>query len=83
MFYQKSAANIFFGRLNKVKWVSHIKLKSKREAEIESCFSCDVEFHYPKGLEEYKDLFKEEFKARLNTAKVNDDTYSSDEEDCK
>ena len=50
-------------------------------AEIKSCFSCDVEFHYTKGLEKFEDLL-EDFKACSNTAKViDDDTYSSDEED--
>ena len=50
-------------------------MNSKSEAEIESCFSCDVEFHSPEDL-------LEDFKALSNTAKVIDDhTYSSDEED--
>ena len=47
----------------------HIELKAEREAEIESCFSCDVEFHYLKGLEKFNDLL-EDFKGRLNTAKA-------------
>ena len=42
-----------------------------REAEIESCFSCHVEFHYPKGLEKFGDLL-EAFKARSSTAKASD-----------
>ena len=37
-------------------------LNSEREAEIESCFSCPVEFHYPKELEKFNDLL-EVFKA--------------------
>ena len=45
-FMQKLAINTFFGMLKKVKWVSNIKLSTKRWAEIESCFSCDIEFHY-------------------------------------
>ena len=77
---QKLAVNRFFGQLKKVEWVSYIKLKSEREAETESCFSCNVEFPCPKGLEIFEDLL-EDFKARLNTAKINDDTYSSVEED--
>ena len=55
-------------------------MKSERKAETESCFSCNVEFPCPKGLEIFEDLL-EDFKARLNTAKINDDTYSSVEED--
>ena len=77
---QKLAVNRFFGQLKKVEWVSYIKLKSEREAETESCFSWNVEFPCPKGLEIFEDLL-EDFKARLNTAKINDDTYSSVEED--
>ena len=49
--------------------------KVEREAEDESCFSCDVEFHYPKGLEKFNDLL-EDFKAHMNTAKASD-TYLS------
>ena len=59
----------------KVEWLSYMKLKPKREAEIESCFSCDVEFLYPKGLEKFGDLL-EDFKACSSTAKASD-TYSS------
>ena len=54
-------------------------LNSEREAEIESCFSCPVEFHYPKELEKFNDLL-EVFKARLKTAAAAavTDTYSID-----
>ena len=56
-------------------------MTSEREAEIEPCFSCDVEFHFSKGIEQFENLL-EDFKIRSNTAKVNDDddTQSSDEE---
>ena len=46
-FTQKLAVNNFFGKLKKSEWVSFIKLMPEREAEIESCFQCKVEFHYP------------------------------------
>ena len=75
-FTEKLAINRFFGYLKKVKWVLYIELKPEREAEIESCFSCDVEFHYPKGLEKFGDLL-DDFKARSNTAKAVD-TFSED-----
>ena len=53
-------------------------MSSEREPEIESCFSCDVEFHYPNRLETFNDLL-EEFKARSNAAKTKAiDTNSSD-----
>ena len=66
--------------MKKVEWVSYIDLTSKEETEIEYCFSCNVEFQYPKGIEQFENQL-EDFKARSNTAKVNDDIYSSDEED--
>ena len=49
----------------------YIDLNEEREAEIESCFSCNVGFHYPKSIEQFKDLL-EVFKARSRTAKTND-----------
>ena len=78
-FIQKLAVNNFFGTLKKVEWVSSIELGSEREAEIESCFSCDVDFHYPNGLETFNNLL-EEFKARSDTAKTKalHTNYSSD-----
>ena len=71
-FTQTRAINKSFGLLEKVEWVSSIKLQAEREAEIESCFSCNVEFYYPKGLRRL-----ENFKAHWNTV----NTYSSNEED--
>ena len=50
-------------------------MKPEREAGIESCFLCNVEFHYPKGLKKFGDVL-EDFKARLSTAKASD-SYSS------
>ena len=41
-FVQKLALNNFFGDLKKVKWVSGIRFSQKREAEIESNFSCQI-----------------------------------------
>ena len=68
-FTQKLAVNRFFGTLKKVEWVSSIELSTEREVEIESCFLCNVEFHYPNGIETFNDIL-EEFKARSNTAKT-------------
>ena len=47
-FVQKLAVNSFFGKLVKAEWISYIKLDKRREAEIQSCFDCELEFHYPK-----------------------------------
>ena len=37
-FTQKLAVNNFFRKLKRTEWVSYIKLKKERGAEIESCF---------------------------------------------
>ena len=37
-----------------VEWVSYIDLDEEREAEIESYFYCNVDFHYPKFIEQLK-----------------------------
>ena len=57
-------------------------MDEEREAEIESCFSCDVNFHYPESIEQFEDLL-EVFKARSRTSKRNYNdvnTSSSDDE---
>ena len=62
-FTQKLAINNFFGKLKKAEWVSYIILTREREAEIESCFQCEVEFHYLQDQVALSDLI-EEFKSR-------------------
>ena len=62
--------NKFFGKLKKVKWVSHINLDE------------DVDFHYPKLIEQFEDLL-EVFKACSRTAKRSgngDDSFLSKDE---
>ena len=81
-FRQKLAINKVFGKLKRVEWVLYIDLDKEREAEIESCFSCDVDFHYPKSTEQFEDIL-EIFKARSRTARKNNndnDTSSSNDE---
>ena len=56
---QKLAINNFFGKLKKAEWVSYIILTREREAEIESCFQCEVEFHYPQDQVALSDLIEE------------------------
>ena len=63
---QKLALNNFFGKLKKTEWVSGIELSKTREAEIETNFSCKVDFHYPLDEDELSnqlDQFKLEFKS--------------------
>lgn len=46
--FKKQVVNRLFGKLQKVEWISQIKLSEAQEAEIESCFEASVEFHYSK-----------------------------------
>ena len=62
-FTQKIAISNFFGKLKKAEWVSYFILTREREAEIKSCFQCEVEFHYPQDQVALSDLI-EEFKNR-------------------
>ena len=78
-FTQKLAVNNFFGKIKTVEWVSYIDLDEEREAEVESCLCPDVDFHYPKLIEQLEGLL-EFFKARSRTVKKNDDNSSSDDE---
>ena len=68
-FVQKLALFDFFGSLKNAKWVSGIKLNTRREGEIESNFSCDVTFYYPEDVNELTDLI-EEFKLEVETEKT-------------
>ena len=63
---------IFFCDLKKVEWLSYIKLDKNREEQIQSCFKCAIEFHYPKNILEFKDII-EEFKVRSRASKTTTD----------
>ena len=67
---QKLAINKFFGELNKAEWVSFIKLEKQREAEIQSCFECKLDFYYPRNKEQFEDLL-EYFKTKTNSSDSN------------
>ena len=68
-FIQKSATNNFFGELKSVEWHSYLKIDKVREAQIESCIKCPIDFHYPKNLAEF-DYLTEEFKVRSKASEV-------------
>ena len=70
-FIQNLEIDNFFGALKKVEWVSGIELDAIREAEIQSCFSCHADFHYPREKHNFEELL-EQFKSRSNTAKLNE-----------
>ena len=44
-FVQKLAVNRFFGDIIKAEWVSYVKLDNHREAQIQSCLDCQVDFY--------------------------------------
>ena len=69
---QKLAINEFFGELIKVEWVSYIKLDKKREAEIQSCFYCDLDFYYPGNKEQFEELL-EYFKTKTKSSEIEND----------
>ena len=70
-FIQNLGINNFFGDLKIVKWVSGIRLNGKREAEIESNFSCEVNFAYPNDKEELAEKI-EEYKLESENENDND-----------
>ena len=74
-FTQKLAINNFFGKLKKTVWVSYIILTKERKTEIESCFQCEVEFHYPQDQVALSDLI-EEFKIR-SSKKCNENNVNN------
>ena len=70
---QKLAINKFFGEeLEVVEYVSYIKLDKKREAEIQSCFYCEVNSYYQRNKEQFEDLF-DYFKTKTNPADIEND----------
>ena len=48
------------------------------EVEIDSRFSCEVDFHYPKSIGQFDDTL-EIFKARSKATKRKDDSNDSDD----
>ena len=73
------AINNFFVDIVKAEWVSSIELIPTREAEIQSSFSCDIEFHYPQTLEHFDDLIEDfKLKAIEDTDSINETKYGGD-----
>ena len=66
------------GDLVKAEWVSCIKLDKRREAEIQSCFGYELEFHYPKNKEHFENLLHD-FKIKSSKSGESSDTYSADD----
>ena len=76
-FVQKLAVNQFFGELIKAEWVSYIKLDIQREAELQSCFDCQIDSYYPRNKDQFENLL-EYFKIKSNS--VEPDVAHSDED---
>ena len=58
-FAQKLAVNNIFGKLGKTKWASQTRFLKQCKTQIQSCFNCQLDFHYPKNTEELDDLLEE------------------------
>ena len=74
-FLQKLAVNKFFGKLIKTEWVSGIDINKRREAEIQSCFDNEVEFH--KNINEPDELVDLIEKFKLRTSDLIDNINDS------
>ena len=70
---QKLALNNSFGNLKKTEWVSGIELSKTREAEIETNFSCKVDFHYPVDEDELSDQL-DQFKLESRSSEIDDNS---------
>ena len=73
-FVQRLAVNKFFGDLIKAEWVSFIKLDKQREAELQSCFDCQLDFYYSRNKEQFDNLL-DYFKTKSNSSEP-DNTHS-------
>ena len=62
-FLEKLGLNNFFGNIIKTEWISGIDIDKKREAEIQSYFSNEIEVHIVKEPDELDSLI-ETFKLR-------------------
>ena len=76
-FVQKLAINKFFRELNAAEWMSFIQLDKTREAEIQSCFECELDFYYPRNKEHFEELL-EYFKTKSNSSEIENNNINSD-----
>ena len=77
-FMQKLAQHNFFGNLKKAEWISGISLTKKREAEIQTNFSCKVEFYYPADEDESDAIFEKlKSKSRGDEETADDNDYET------
>ena len=79
-FVQKLAVNRFFGDIVKTEWVSYVKLDKQTEAQIQSCFDCQVDFYYPRNKEQFDNLL-EYFKTKSSSDEDSLEDKSQEEND--
>ena len=60
--------------------MSFIKLEKQREAEIQSCFECELDFYYPRNKEQFEELL-EYFKTKLNSSEIENNNINSEIDD--
>ena len=60
--------------------MSFIKLEKQREAEIQSCFECELDFYYPRNKEQSEELL-EYFKAKSNSSEIENNNINSEIDD--
>ena len=77
-FLQKLGLHNFFGKIVKTEWVSGIEISKSREAEIQPCFSNNVEFYPAPDTDSLRTLI-ETFKLRtqdlIDDVNINDSMY--------
>ena len=73
-FLQKLGLSKLFGKLVKTEWVAGIEIVEQREAEIQSCFSKEVEFHLATEPYNLVSLI-EKFKLRTRDITSNESNY--------
>ena len=70
-FVQSLAKNKMFGNMKEVYWLSKISLTKDRQENINDCFDVEVDFKYPKNLEEFDNLLNL-FQRRKGKSNCND-----------
>ena len=57
-----------------------IKLEKQREAEIQSCFECELDFYYPRNKEQFEELLGY-FKTKSNSSEIENNNINSEIDD--
>ena len=57
--------------------MSFIKLDKAREAEIQPCFECELDFYYPRNKEQFEELL-EYFKTKSNSSEIENNMNNDD-----